>query len=50
MPSYVPVGSDISYSDLAAKTGANRDITQRMLRYLMTCNVFQEPRPGMETP
>lgn len=45
--SFVPVGSDISYTDLAAKMGANQDITQRMLRYLMTSNIFHEPRPGM---
>lgn len=45
--SFVPVDSDISYSDLAAKSGTNQDITQRMLRYLMTSNIFHEPRPGI---
>ncbi|KAG8168186.1 hypothetical protein KVR01_003875 [Diaporthe batatas] len=46
VPSFVPIDGDISYSDLAAKTGANQEITQRMLRYLMTSNIFHEPRPG----
>lgn len=47
MPSFVPIDGDISYSDLAAKSGTNQDITQRMLRYLMTSNIFHEPRPGI---
>lgn len=46
VPSFVPSDGDISYSDLAVKTGANQEITQRMLRYLMTSNIFHEPRPG----
>ncbi|KAK2614108.1 hypothetical protein N8I77_000963 [Diaporthe amygdali] len=46
VPSFVPLEGDISYSDLAAKTRTNQDVTQRMLRFLMTSNIFREPRPG----
>ncbi|KAI7788544.1 O-methyltransferase [Diaporthe eres] len=32
--------------DYSCSSGTNQDITQRMLRYLMTSNIFHEPRPG----
>ena len=38
--------SEISYADLAANTKLNENQLRRILRFLMTSNLFCEPRPG----
>ncbi|EXJ76339.1 uncharacterized protein A1O5_00847 [Cladophialophora psammophila CBS 110553] len=42
----VPVAGDISYNDLAAKTGTLEGQCARVLKYAMTQNMFRQSRPG----
>ncbi|KAI0126675.1 S-adenosyl-L-methionine-dependent methyltransferase [Xylariales sp. AK1849] len=42
----VPIGTDISYEDLAAGTGLKPSTLRQLLRAAMTFHLFQEKRPG----
>ncbi|OAP61994.1 hypothetical protein AYL99_04197 [Fonsecaea erecta] len=42
----VPVSGDISYKDLAAKTGTLEGQCARVLKHAMTQNMFRQSRPG----
>ena len=42
----VPINSQISFTDLASKTGVDENQCTRILRMLMTQHVFHEPAPG----
>ncbi|KAI1358363.1 O-methyltransferase-domain-containing protein [Xylaria arbuscula] len=43
----VPLGGQISFQEIAAKTGLNEQIIGRILRFAITMRVFREPEPGM---
>ncbi|KAI0424731.1 O-methyltransferase-domain-containing protein [Xylaria sp. FL1042] len=43
----VPLGSQVTFKDIAKQTGLSEDITCRLLRYAMTMRVFCEPEQGM---
>ncbi|KAK7750848.1 hypothetical protein SLS62_007247 [Diatrype stigma] len=40
-------GGQISFGDIAAKTGLREHVVRRLLRHAMAMRVFQEPEPGM---
>jgi 6-hydroxytryprostatin B O-methyltransferase len=42
----VPVDSDVSYVEIAQKTGLDENQCRRIIRMVMTNNYFHEPRPG----
>ncbi|KAI0015530.1 O-methyltransferase-domain-containing protein [Xylariomycetidae sp. FL0641] len=43
----VPPGGQISFREIASKTGMAESTIRRLLRYAMTMRVFREPEPGM---
>ncbi|KAK4455245.1 S-adenosyl-L-methionine-dependent methyltransferase [Podospora aff. communis PSN243] len=43
----VPLGGRASYAEIAEKTGVERQLVRRLLRYAMTMRVFCEPEPDM---
>lgn len=43
----VPPGGQISFKEIAAKTGLNEQIIGRVLRFAITMRVFHEPERGM---
>jgi 6-hydroxytryprostatin B O-methyltransferase len=46
IPQAVPLSGHISFSDLAAASGLDEPRLRRILRYLMTSNIFNEPEIG----
>ena len=42
----VPIGEEISYAEIARKAGVDEERCTRVLRMIMTNNVFHEPRAG----
>lgn len=42
----VPVSGGITYEELAASTGVDRDALCRVLRFGIAFRIFQEPQPG----
>ena len=46
IPSFVPVGGDISFEDLSHACGVDVGNVRRFVRYAMTDYTFRETRPG----
>ena len=46
IPSMVPIGSEVSFSDIAQKTALPERDVRRILRHGMTRHIFTEPRKG----
>ena len=46
IPQHVPLNSSISFTDLATATSLDEPRLRRVLRYVMTSNLFCEPAPG----
>ncbi|TLD05233.1 uncharacterized protein PgNI_09345 [Pyricularia grisea] len=44
--SLVPASGQISFADLAAKSGQSQELVTRMVRFAMTMFIFKEPQPG----
>lgn len=42
----VPIEGDVSYTEIAEKTGLDETNAKRLIRHAMTNRIFQEPRPG----
>jgi 6-hydroxytryprostatin B O-methyltransferase len=46
IPQVLPLHSEMSFGDIAAKVGLSESRLIRLLRYAMTMRLFCEPRPG----
>ncbi|KAI4127458.1 MAG: hypothetical protein LQ338_003181 [Usnochroma carphineum] len=46
IPQLIPLHSEISFTDIAAKLGLPEYRVHRILRHAMTFRIFREPRPG----
>ncbi|KAI3337281.1 S-adenosyl-L-methionine-dependent methyltransferase [Xylariaceae sp. AK1471] len=43
----VPLGSQVSFREIASKTGLSEQMVSRLIRHAITMRIFCEPKPGL---